>query len=453
VKKQIFIDCSYIYAHPELNTGIQRVVRQVIINFEKLSNKYNIEVIPVNISKGQFFRVDHSALYPEEKKITDNTPIPNKKIGLKGYLFGIYNALRALVISIAPFNKFKEFMNAPKERFGFNYIIYNGLIKHIYKLKKVKPKQNPLIDESIKIRRDDILLLIDSSWYMDIWSSVDYFKTQGGKINAVIYDLIPITHNQFCNAFLVEIFKKWFYDSLKYVDKYITISNTVKVDLISFLNNEFGEEKTKEKKFDFFLLGSDFGYNKSIKSPVRYFLPCIFKSRPTYMIVSTVEPRKNHKYLLDAFEILWEKRFDINLCIIGRIGWEIDELMDRINSSPELNQKLFLFSDLNDDELLYGYKNAKMLLFPSIVEGFGLPIVESLCNKLPVLASDTPIHREVGLEEIGYFDISNPNDLVQQIENIETNGIPENLKIDEDYHWLNWKESSEMLLTRILNRR
>ena len=134
MKQQIFIDCSYIYAHPELNTGIQRVVRQVIINFEKLSAQYDLDIIPVNISKGQFFRVDHSSLYPKDKVI-DNTLTPIKKMGLKGYLFGVYNALRALIISIAPFDKFREFMNAPKERFGFNSIIYNGLIKHIYKLK------------------------------------------------------------------------------------------------------------------------------------------------------------------------------------------------------------------------------------------------------------------------------------------------------------------------------
>jgi len=450
MKKQIFVDCSYIYAHPELNTGIQRVVRQVIINFEKLSTEYELDIIPVNISKGQFFRVDHSSLYQKDKNIIDNKLVPQKKLGLKSYLFGIYNSLRALIVSIAPFDKFREFMNAPKERFGFNSIIYNGLIKHIYRLKKLKSKQNKIIDTNLKINKDDILLLIDSSWYMDIWSTVEYFKTQGGKIDAVIYDLIPITHNQFCNAFLVEIFKKWFFDSLKYVDGYITISDTVRVDLIEFLNNEFGEEKTKEKKFDYFLLGSDFGYNDKNKLPVRYLLNCIFKTRPTYMIVSTVEPRKNHKYLLDAFEILWEENLDINLCIIGRIGWEVDELMDRINKSLELNQRLFLFSDLNDDELLYSYQNSKMLLFPSIVEGFGLPIVESLSNGLPVLASDTPIHREVGLDKIGYFDISNPNDLANKIKDIESNGIPDSLKVDAEYHWLNWKESSQMLLDKII---
>nr|MBL0721450.1 hypothetical protein [Sulfurovaceae bacterium] len=72
MKKTIFIDCSYIYAHPELNTGIQRVVRQVIINFEKLSTEYELNIIPVNISKGQFFRVDHSSLYLENKNFIDN---------------------------------------------------------------------------------------------------------------------------------------------------------------------------------------------------------------------------------------------------------------------------------------------------------------------------------------------------------------------------------------------
>ena len=126
-------------------------------------------------------------------------------------------------------------------------------------------------------------------------------------------------------------------------------------------------------------------------------------------------------------------------------------LTQRINRISKSNNRLILFSDLNDKELLYSYKNAKMLLFPSIVEGFGLPIVESLTNGLPVLASNTPIHREVGGDKIGYFDISNPNDLANQIIGIERDGIPDNLIVDKNYKWLDWRDSTEMLLKKVIN--
>jgi alpha-1,2-rhamnosyltransferase len=447
--KRIFVDCSYLYGHTELNTGIQRVVRRVVENLEQLSSQYDIEVIPVNIAHNNFMKIEKEALYFNKNKVPD-TPLATSKLQrIKKYLYGIYNAFRGLIIAFLPFDKVRRFMTIPKEAFGFNFLIYNLLVRHIYAIKNIlKPKKKG-INSNIEVHQGDILLLIDSSWYMEIWPSVEYFKKSGGSVTSVIYDLIPITHKEFCNAFLVEIFKKWFYDSLKYVDGYIAISNTVKKDLIIFLDDEFGN-KIEKKEFDYFLLGSDFSYSNKDTDTIRETLPKIFNNRPTYIIVSTVEPRKNHKYLLDAFEVLWENGMDINLCIIGRIGWEIEMLTQRINKISSHNNRLILFSDLNDKELLYAYKNAKMLLFPSIVEGFGLPIVESLTNGLPVLASDTPIHKEVGGDKIGYFDISNPNDLVEQITDIESNGIPKKLIVDKDYKWLDWKDSTQMLLDKII---
>jgi alpha-1,2-rhamnosyltransferase len=447
--KRIFVDCSYLYEHTELNTGIQRVVRRVIENLEQLSSDYNIEVIPVNIAHNNFIKIEKEALYFDKNRVPD-TPLATSKLQkIKKYLYGIYNAFRGLIIAFLPFDSVLRFMTIPKEAFGFNFIIYNLLVRHIYSIKNILKPKKKTINSNVEVNSGDVLLLIDSSWYMEIWPSVSYFKQNGGAVTSVIYDLIPITHKEFCNAFLVEIFKKWFYDSLKYVDGYIAISNTVKKDLVIFLDNEFGN-KIEKKEFDYFLLGSDFSYSNKDTDTIRETLPKIFNNRPTYIIVSTVEPRKNHKYLLDAFEILWDRGLDINLCIIGRMGWEIDMLTERINKISSDNNRLILFSDLNDKELLYAYKNAKMLLFPSIVEGFGLPIVESLTNGLPVLASDTPIHKEVGGDKIGYFDISNPNDLVEQITDIEKSGIPKELIVDENYKWLDWKDSTKMLLEKII---
>ena len=320
MKKRIFVDCSYLYEHTELNTGIQRVVRRVVENLEQLSSKYQIEIIPINIAHGNFIKLEQKSLYFDKDKAPDTPLATSKKVKIKKYLFGIYNALRNLVIALLPFESVSRFMTIPKEKFGFNYIIYNLIVRHLYALKNIFKSKKVTINSNIKVKDGDILLLIDSSWYMEIWPSVEYFRKNGGSVTAVIYDLIPITHKEFCNAFLVEIFKKWFYDSLKYVDKYIAISDTVKKDLIIFLDDEFGD-KMEKKEFDYFLLGSDFSYSNNDRDTIRDTLPQIFKSRETYIIVSTVEPRKNHKYLLDAFEILWEKGLDINLCIIGRIGW------------------------------------------------------------------------------------------------------------------------------------
>lgn len=443
--KKIFVDCSYVYENPTTNTGIQRVVRRVIENFKPLSTEYDIEIVPVSIVNGYFIEID-----PKKLALVTKSDIPlNKSLkpSIKNYIVGIYNALKNLIVSILPFEGVNSFMRRPKEEFGFNYIIYYLLIKHIFTIKGLFKKRKKDIISNVTINRGDILLLLDSSWHMDIWDSIKFFQSNGGDVTAVIYDLIPITHSNFCDINLPRIFKKWFLTSIDYVDSYITISDTVKKDLIKYLKDE-NYDITK-KRFDYFLLGGDFTYNNESDN-IKYMLPKIFKSKPTYLIVSTIEPRKNHKYLLDVFEILWKSNIDINLAIIGKVGWRVEEFMHNMYNHKEFNKRLFILSDINDKELLYAYKNAKMLLFPSIVEGFGLPIVESLSNGLPVLASDTPIHREVGGDKIGYFDISNPENLVEKIVDIEKNGIPKSLTVDKDYKWLDWRDSSKMLLEKVI---
>ncbi len=393
--RKIFVDCSYLSAHQELNTGIQRVVRRVIENLEILSKNQDFEIIPVDISHNQFFQVSRDSLNHKKTTIDLTTRIVRK---------------------IKKYTENKNFFQNKKKVLDTN--------------------------------ENDILLLLDSTWYSNIWPTVETLKKQNLKVVAVIYDLIPITHAQFCDDFLAKVFKKWFEDSLNYVDGYICISDTVKKDLISFLYQNFPKRASK-KSFDYFLLGNDFKYKSMDNFILREELKDIFKIRPTYLIVSTIEPRKNHKYLLDVFNKLWEDNIDVNLVIVGRVGWKVEEIMDRIKNHKLLNKKLFHLSNINDKELLYCYQNSKMLLFPSIIEGFGLPIIESLSNSLPVLASNIPIHREVGGDKIGYFDISNPIDLVNQIKEIEKNGIPKNLKVDKNFNWISWLDSSKMLLSKI----
>ena len=457
--KTIYIDCTYLYHHRELNTGIQRVVRRVIENFEALAAQQELRIQPVTIGHGEFTPIAIEDLYPPVAAAEEApaAPEPTTRQRTLAYLKGVYRALRELVCAVLPYHKVRHFMFTPRENFGLNYLVDRGLIRPVKYLEGLaQGKSAPQAAEAAEsqdpfsaIKEDDILLLLDSTWYSNIWPSVEEFRNRKGKVVAVIYDLIPITHPQFCDAFLAEVFKNWFFDSLRYIDGYVAISQTVQHDLMNFMEKEFGSEEVKRKVYDYFLLGGDFNYRLEQSSGVRQPLKDSFGESSTYLIVSTVEPRKNHEYLLDVFDQLWEQDTPVNLCIVGRIGWKVEALMDRIQNHPQNNIRLYLWSDLSDEELLYCYANAKMLLFPSIVEGFGLPIVESLSNGLPVLASDTPIHREVGGEQVGYFDLEDPASLREMISQVEKSGIPDSLAVKSGYRWMDWRESSEMLLNKV----
>ena len=110
-----------------------------------------------------------------------------------------------------------------------------------------------------------------------------------------------------------------------------------------------------------------------------------------------------------------------------------------------------MFNDLSDTELEYCYLNSRSLVLPSYVEGFGLPLVEAMQRGLPAMASDIPVFREVGGDFIAYFDLEKPETLAALIRHYEESGeFPASKKV-KDWSWLNWEDSAEQLLTRIVS--
>jgi alpha-1,2-rhamnosyltransferase len=165
-------------------------------------------------------------------------------------------------------------------------------------------------------------------------------------------------------------------------------------------------------------------------------------------MVSTIEPRKNHDYLLDAFDRVWSKDIRVPLVIVGKVGWMCEPIVKRIETHCQWQKQLFMFNDLNDAELSYCYKVSKALVFPSQYEGFGLPIVEALNENLIVLASDIPVHREVGGEYCRYFDLSSPESLANLILDYEKNGYLPPARPPDSFTWLDWKESCLELIRK-----
>lgn len=448
--KTLYVDCSFLAQAPHLNTGIQRVVRRVLENLQALTaHDPALRIQPVQMAHGRFEPVQLAQLYPSAAA-TASSPAQRR---LQRYLRRVFDAGRDLLSALAADQPaVRRFLYAPRTQFGLAWLIERGVLRPLRALRQWRTRAVPATQgrsQALPVTPGDLLLLIDSTWNCDIWRSVSAFRQQGGKAVAVVYDLIPLTHPQFCDAGHIANFSRWLRDSVQQVDGYIGISRTVQQSLEDFLQREYPQQAAR-LPLDHFLLGGDFAYHAGETDSVRDALRSALSARPAYLMVSTVEPRKNHAYLLDAFEQLWARGVDVSLVIVGRTGWKVEALMRRIRNHPEYGRRLQHWSDLNDAELACCYQQARCLVFPSIVEGFGLPIVESLAQGLPVLASDTPIHREIGAQQIGYFDLARPADLAERIEAIEREGLPDALKVAESYRWLSWRDSSRQLLERVL---
>jgi alpha-1,2-rhamnosyltransferase len=395
-----------------------------------LAEEQSIDIRLIALEGKKFVLIDQ--LTPLHVNITKEIPSKSFKSQLKLLYYEIRKKIASLFSSYA----IKDFILAPKYKYGLNYLMYRystGLFKHS--------------SEKIEMQKGDMVLLLDSSWHFNVWNEVRRFKSSGAHIVTMVYDLIPMMHPQFCSDSLVYFFNHWFPNAFTVSDSFIAISKTVEKE-VKLAVKKYNPEDVDKKKFTHFTLGSELDEKNLSTTVVKNLTSVLSTTTHTYLLVSTIEPRKNHSYLLDVFEKLWEDGSDVQLLFVGRLGWKNEQILKRIYSHPYYNKQLFMFNELNDNELLYCYQHAYMLLFPSISEGYGLPIVESLHYGLPVLASDIEIHREVGGDKIAYFDIAQPDDLISKIVSIEKEGFKQKIqKIDTK----TWKESAVELLHVIQN--
>ncbi|MGH8675975.1 MAG: glycosyltransferase family 4 protein [Burkholderiales bacterium] len=127
---------------------------------------------------------------------------------------------------------------------------------------------------------------------------------------------------------------------------------------------------------------------------------------PYFVILGTIEPRKNHLLLLHLWLALMEgKEGPVpNLYVIGQRGWECENVVDLLERRAPLKGVVIERNDCGDDELANLLHHAQALLMPTFAEGFGLPVVEALAAGVPVIASDLPVFREIAGEIPEYAD-------------------------------------------------
>jgi glycosyltransferase involved in cell wall biosynthesis len=109
---------------------------------------------------------------------------------------------------------------------------------------------------------------------------------------------------------------------------------------------------------------------------------------PVVLAVGSHEPRKNHLALLQAAELLWRDGERFTLALIGGNSWNSSEFVARAAQLQHANRPLQIFQAVSDDLLWAAYRVAYCTVFPSLHEGFGLPVMESLASGTPVITSN-----------------------------------------------------------------
>jgi len=154
----------------------------------------------------------------------------------------------------------------------------------------------------------------------------------------------------------------------------------------------------REVHAEVFPLGSDI--RRLPSDQIQLSLPSSLAGKRYALFVSTIEPRKNHRLLYQAWEACIRQRLidpnDHRLVFVGRRGWAMDDFLDELSCNSITRDSIIVLNDVQDIQLDLIYRGCAFVLFPSFYEGYGLPVVEALGHGKPCISSDAGALAEVG---------------------------------------------------------
>jgi glycosyltransferase involved in cell wall biosynthesis len=271
-------------------------------------------------------------------------------------------------------------------------------------------------------------------------------RAQGVLVQFAVYDLLCVLLPQHFNTNAAEGFRQWLEVVIE-SDGAICISETVANELSDWIK---ANRPSRLRPFDinWFHLGADVDSSAPTKGlPVN--AQTILEgigSRSSFLMVGTIEPRKAHAQVLQAFEQLWQAGHDVNLVIVGKQGWLVDNLIKQLRSHPELNNRLFWLDGISDEYLEKVYAASTCLIAASYGEGFGLPLIEAAQHKLPIMARDIPVFREVAGAHAWYFNAGNGTELANAVKDWRACHEEKQVPLSENISFLTWEQSAMRLM-------
>ena len=413
---QLIIDGSHTLGSGK-NTGIERVVRN-------LSRELRSTVVNRGLPALEVVTHFQHHFLPMDRRLEGNLGnLSAWEANASRFVPGWIQTAPRWISRISGSKKCKKWMEPTASHLGIYKVPH-----HLYRLSSLAGRM--MRGGLLQPNPSQILLLPDAYWTRrDIWETVARYRESGVMIATIVYDLIPLTHPEYVGRKRSEKFLGYVKQAVQNSDTIIAISKTVRDDVQKFISEQTNRELLCND-VRAFGLGAELA---NVTGPVRKNVEEVFASKTSsspYLMVASFDPRKNHAQALDAFDLLWEEGSEAQLCFAGRTGSLCNDLMYRIEHHPQLNKRLWVFHDLSDAELHYAYEHCSGVLLPSIVEGFGLPIVESLWHGRKTFASDTPIHREVGGDHCEYFPLYDGAALAACIRRWELGSIGSKSKID-----------------------
>ena len=331
------------------------------------------------------------------------------------------------------------------ERSGYRYA--KKFTQDFLKLDRAVPEER-----FIDVRRGDIFLGLDLQHHV-VKKNKDYYaqlRNLGAKVYFLVHDLLPIQFPHYFRAGSADEHQRWL-SVISQSDGVICVSRTVADQYINWLAQS-GAPRLRPLRIGWSHNGADLTAPATQSGPTKTALAALtaLSHGRSFLAVGTIEPRKGYAQVLAAFEKLWDGGADVRLVIVGRPGWLVEELIEKLRRHPQLGGLLFWLQDVSDADLDGIYGACSCLIAASEGEGFGLPLIEAAQHRLPILARDIPVFREIAGEHASFFKGRTPEALAgavtEWLELRAQNRHPHS----EGMPWVTWAQSADRLQAILL---
>lgn len=401
--RRIIVDCSHISPDPT-PTGIPRVVEKYVTHGRAVAAAAGVEILAVEVAPDGIFHVrkeDPAQAVPVRQDIPKRGKI---LLEVLRYVSRVLKEAAGLLAALVPAKAVKRAV----QRFS------TWCAELVPNTRKRFERQREL-GEAVVPGPGDVLFA-PGYWHemdMEVYAAA---RDAGAEVVFLVHDILPVTLPTFYEYPWRWDFAKRLARSFDIVSHYYCISAYTLAEVSTFA--------AWHRK----AVTGSIAYNGFDPAPVRVgsrlarleeHAATLLAQQP-WLMVGTLEPKKGHRDAVGTFEMLWDAGYERPLVVIGRRGWMSEEPVDVIRASPWYGRKLFWLDDIDDAGLAAFYDRSHALLFGSLAEGFGLPVLEAASHHMAVLARDTAVAREILGEDGFYF--TDRIDLAAGIEALEVPG-------------------------------
>lgn len=245
-----------------------------------------------------------------------------------------------------------------------------------------------LTSAPIALEPGDVILFAGSNWAHGNAAAIDQWRKQYGiELIALCHDVIPLLFPEWFRAKDVALVRRHFDQVFAIASLHLVASGVVGRDIQAYC--------AKHGIAPGPVMQIPFGFDLSPSEPALAAHAHVPPDSTYILLVSTIEPRKGHGLMQAVWSKLLQEgipqNLNVRLVLVGRLGWLIDSLVERLLSS----ERIMVLNEVDDPTLAELYDGASFCVYPSEYEGYGLPVIEALARGKAVLASDVGVIPEL----------------------------------------------------------